>query len=271
MHASPVYDRYKSGEGYHVVPPPYTGTYMPPKPDLVFHDAFTVNKTVPTAFNVELSPTKSDKDLSHSNRPSTPLIEDWVFDSEVLTRSKLVPLTAARPVPTAIPHNNVTRPRPAKNIGTKPYSPPRRTINHRPSPQASNFYQRVTTAKAPHVNDVKGVKGNWGNPQHALKEKGVIDSGCSRHMTGNMSYLSDFEEINGGYVAFYGNPKGKKITGTGKIRIDTECIVLSSDFKLPDENHVFLRVPRENNMYNVDLNNNVPSGDLTFFCQGNIR
>nr|GEW24164.1 putative ribonuclease H-like domain-containing protein [Tanacetum cinerariifolium] len=47
-----------------------------------------------------------------------------------------------------------------------------------------------------------------GNPQYALKDKGVIDSGCSRHMTGNMSFLSDFEELNGGYVAFGGNPKG---------------------------------------------------------------
>nr|GEV74516.1 putative ribonuclease H-like domain-containing protein [Tanacetum cinerariifolium] len=45
--------------------------------------------------------------------------------------------------------------------------------------------------------------------------------------------------------------------------IDTECVVLSSDFKLPNENHVLLRDPRENNMYNVDLKNVVPSGDLT--------
>nr|GFB04736.1 putative ribonuclease H-like domain-containing protein [Tanacetum cinerariifolium] len=43
----------------------------------------------------------------------------------------------------------------------------------------------------------------------------------------------------------------------------TECVVLSSDYKLPDKNHVLLRVPRENNMYNVDLKNVVPSGDLT--------
>nr|GFA70349.1 ribonuclease H-like domain-containing protein [Tanacetum cinerariifolium] len=47
-----------------------------------------------------------------------------------------------------------------------------------------------------------------GNPQHALKDKRVIDNGCSRHMTGNLSYLFDFEEINGGYVSFGGNPKG---------------------------------------------------------------
>nr|GEV65850.1 hypothetical protein [Tanacetum cinerariifolium] len=97
-----------------------------------------------------------------------------------------------------------------------------------------------------------------GNPQDALKDKGVIDSGCSRHMTGNMSYLSDFEEINGGYVAFGGNLKGRKITGK-----DTGCIILSPEFKLPDENQVLLRVPLENNMYNVDLKNIVPSKDLT--------
>ncbi|GJZ33369.1 retrovirus-related pol polyprotein from transposon TNT 1-94 [Tanacetum coccineum] len=47
-------------------------------------------------------------------------------------------------------------------------------------------------------------------------EQGVIDSGCSRHMTGNMSYLTDFEEIDGGYVAFGGNPKGGKITGRAR-------------------------------------------------------
>ncbi|GJX85845.1 hypothetical protein Tco_0336619 [Tanacetum coccineum] len=41
-----------------------------------------------------------------------------------------------------------------------------------------------------------------GNPQHNLKDKGVIDSGCSRHMTGNKSYLTDYEENDGGFIAF---------------------------------------------------------------------
>nr|GEU93393.1 zf-CCHC domain-containing protein/DUF4219 domain-containing protein/UBN2 domain-containing protein [Tanacetum cinerariifolium] len=80
MPASPKYDRYQSGERYHAIPPPYTGTFMPPKPDLVFHDALNVNETIHTAFNVKLSPTKPDKDLSH--RPSALIIEDWVSDSE---------------------------------------------------------------------------------------------------------------------------------------------------------------------------------------------
>ncbi|GJU98979.1 ribonuclease H-like domain-containing protein [Tanacetum coccineum] len=55
-------------------------------------------------------------------------------------------------------------------------------------------------------------KFDYGNPQMDLQDQGVIDSGCSRHMTGNMSYLTDYEEIDGGYVAFGGNPKGGKIT-----------------------------------------------------------
>nr|GEX04297.1 F-box domain, leucine-rich repeat domain, L domain-like protein [Tanacetum cinerariifolium] len=56
-----------------------------------------------------------------------------------------------------------------------------------------------------------------GNPKHDLKDKEVIDSGCSRHMTGNISYLSDFEELNGGYVTFGGNPKGGKISRKGNL------------------------------------------------------
>nr|GEX12069.1 putative ribonuclease H-like domain-containing protein [Tanacetum cinerariifolium] len=60
-----------------------------------------------------------------------------------------------------------------------------------------------------------------GNPQHALKDKGVIDSGCSRHMTGNMSNLSNFKELNGRYVAFGDNLKGGKISGKEKAREDS--------------------------------------------------
>ncbi|GJR67501.1 putative ribonuclease H-like domain-containing protein, partial [Tanacetum coccineum] len=136
-----------------------------------------------------------------------------------------------------------------------------------------------------------------GNPQMDLQDKGVIDSGCSRHMTGNMSYLTNYEEIDGGYVAFGGNPKGGKITRkctikTGNLDFenvyfvrelkfnlfsvsqmcdkknsvlfnDTECIILSPNFKLIDESQVLLRVPRKNNMYSVDLKNIVPIGGLT--------
>ncbi|GKE53092.1 hypothetical protein Tco_1488248, partial [Tanacetum coccineum] len=160
---------------------------------------------------------------------------------------------------------------------------------------------------------VSDNKGNEANAAKACWEKGVIDSGCSRHMTGNKFYLSDYEEIDGGFVAFGGDPKGGKITGgfvafggdpkggkiTGKGKIstgkldfenvyfvkelkfnlfsvsqicdkknsvlftDTECVVLSPDFKLLDENYVLLRVPRKDNMYSVNLKNIFHPGGLT--------
>nr|GFC74769.1 hypothetical protein [Tanacetum cinerariifolium] len=75
------------------------------------------------------------------------------------------------------------------------------------------LYVVVNADKPSAVSAAQHNQGKKGIPQQALKDKGVIDSGCFRHMTGNMSYLSDFEELNGGYVAFGGNPKGGKIIG----------------------------------------------------------
>nr|GEV62156.1 hypothetical protein [Tanacetum cinerariifolium] len=246
--------KFQPSHGYHAVPSPYTGTFMPPKPDLVFNTAPTAIETDHPAFNVHLSPTKPEQDLSHTNRRTTPIIEDWVSDSEdesetkapqivpsfvqstkqvksprlsvqhvetsipaatpkpasphptILTQSKPVTITAVRPVSIVVPKSKVTRPRHATPIVTKTNSPIRRHLIRSPSPKVSNSPPRVTA-----------VKAAVGNPQHALKDKGVIDSGCSRHMIGNMSYLSDFEELNGRYVAFGGNPKGGKISGKGKI------------------------------------------------------
>nr|GFA89650.1 putative ribonuclease H-like domain-containing protein [Tanacetum cinerariifolium] len=106
-----------------------------------------------------------------------------------------------------------------------------------------------------------------------------------------------YEEIDGGFVAFGGNFKGGKITGKGKIRTgklyfkdvyfvkklkfnifsvsqmcdkknsvlftNTACVILSQNFKLTDESHVLLKVPKKDNMYSVDLKNVVPQGGIT--------
>nr|GEY17217.1 hypothetical protein [Tanacetum cinerariifolium] len=191
---SPIYDGYQSDNGYHAVPPPYTGTFMPPKPDLVFHNALNDVETVHPTFNVELSLIKPDNDLSHTHRPSIPITEDWVSNSEdesetklsqrlssfvqpneqvksprpsiqhvktsipttnpetaipkptsngtLVPKSQLVPINAARPFTADVPKLNVTRPRHDKPVVTKPNSPPRRQINHRPSPKAIMLSQR---------------------------------------------------------------------------------------------------------------------------------
>ncbi|GJZ47885.1 putative ribonuclease H-like domain-containing protein [Tanacetum coccineum] len=134
-----------------------------------------------------------------------------------------------------------------------------------------------------------------GKPQDNIDDKGYWDSGCARHMTDNISYLSEYEPYDGGYVSFrHGGGKitGKGIIKTGKLEFenvyfvkelkynlfsvsqiydnknsvlftDSECIVLEKDFKLNDNTHVLLRTPRQHNMYSIDLNNIVPHKNLT--------
>ncbi|GKC61239.1 hypothetical protein Tco_1088837, partial [Tanacetum coccineum] len=75
-----------------------------------------------------------------------------------------------------------------------------------------------------------------------------------RYMTRNKSFLTDYQDIDGGFVAFGGSPKGGKITGGGKIRtgkLDFEDVYFVKEF--------LLKV-RQNNMYSFDLKNVVPSG-----------
>nr|GFA60243.1 hypothetical protein [Tanacetum cinerariifolium] len=76
---SNLYDRFVPSSGYHVVPPLMSGTFMPPKPDLVFYTPPS-DENEHLAFNVQLSPTKPEQDLS--SRPSAPIIKDCVSDSE---------------------------------------------------------------------------------------------------------------------------------------------------------------------------------------------
>nr|GEW52457.1 putative ribonuclease H-like domain-containing protein [Tanacetum cinerariifolium] len=134
------------------------------------------------------------------------------------------------------------------------------------------------------------------------KRKGIVDSGCFRYMTGNKAYLVGYQDFNGGPVDFggyqdfnggpvdFGGSKGKIQTGKldfedvyfvkeqqhfnlffvsqmcdkkNKVLFtDTKRLILSFDFKLPDENQVLLRVHRQHNMYSLNLENIVPSRGL---------
>ncbi|GJY80943.1 retrovirus-related pol polyprotein from transposon TNT 1-94 [Tanacetum coccineum] len=95
-----------------------------------------------------------------------------------------------------------------------------------------NNAQRVNHqnfAKKTYPYAKKNLVPRTGNPQMDLQDQGVIDSGCSRYMTGNMSYLTDYEEIDGGYVAFGGNPKGGKITGKDDSRFPWVFFLATKD------------------------------------------
>nr|GEW95600.1 retrovirus-related Pol polyprotein from transposon TNT 1-94 [Tanacetum cinerariifolium] len=83
------------------------------------------------------------------------------------------------------------------------------------------------------------------SPTNIIDDKGYWDSGCSRYMTGNISYLFDYEPYDGGYVSF--GQGGGNFTRK-------ECIVLGRNFKLKDDTNVLLRTPREHNMRLGHLN-----------------
>ncbi|KAI3802322.1 hypothetical protein L1987_30452 [Smallanthus sonchifolius] len=69
------------------------------------------------------------------------------------------------------------------------------------------------------VNDNIDCELLEGQPRRTINNTWYVDSGCSRHMTGNIRLLEDVKNIDGGYVAFAGN-KGGYITGQGTLNND---------------------------------------------------
>ncbi|GKC43301.1 putative ribonuclease H-like domain-containing protein, partial [Tanacetum coccineum] len=110
-----------------------------------------------------------------------------------------------------------------------------------------------------------------GNPEILLQDHAVVDSGCTSHMTSNKAYLSDYEDYNGGFVAFGSDPKGDELKfnlfsilqmcdkKNSILFTKTECLILSPSFKLLDKSQVVLRAPRKDDVYSLDLKNIVPS------------
>ncbi|GJW80722.1 putative ribonuclease H-like domain-containing protein [Tanacetum coccineum] len=201
-------------------------------------------------------------------------------------------ISTALKVNTVKPFVNDVRP---TNVFHKTHSPSTKPFKRTTVLKTNLSNQKVYTVKVKEVSTVGEKWDTADNPHRNLQNKGIIDSGCSRHMTGNKAYLADFQDFNGGPVAF-GGSKGY-ITGKGKIKTgkldfedvsfvkelqpfnlfsvsqmcdkknkvlftDSECLVLSPDFKLPDENQILLKVPRQNNMYSFNLENIVPLGGL---------
>nr|GEV98308.1 putative ribonuclease H-like domain-containing protein [Tanacetum cinerariifolium] len=129
------------------------------------------------------------------------------------------------------------------------------------------------------------------------KDIGIVDSGCSRSMTGNKEKLDDFVQVKGGTVTCGGGDG--KITGKGTIRTsklnfenvyyleelqhfnlffvsqicdkknkvlftNDECLVLTKEFTLPDESHVVLRILRRHDLYTFNLSDIQPEQHINF-------
>nr|GEV34005.1 retrovirus-related Pol polyprotein from transposon TNT 1-94 [Tanacetum cinerariifolium] len=194
-------DRYNVEIGYHVVPPPYTGNYMPPRADLSF-----------------------------------PGLDDSVLKFKI-SKPSAASTSATRPkVNTVVIRPNVN----AKSSYFKPHSPKRRHFNQKSTAKTKTFSRKINLAEEKKENAIKfstcwiwRPKGklidhtskdcgsytlkrfNYVDPNGRLKIKGFFYSGCSRHMTGSKSFLTEYQKIDGGFVAFRGSPKGGKTTRKG--------------------------------------------------------
>ncbi|GJX65138.1 putative ribonuclease H-like domain-containing protein [Tanacetum coccineum] len=143
----------------------------------------------------------------------------------VLLKTGLTPLNTVRPVNTAHPKIAVHSAKSKTHFSKQAQSTAKRpfykqtTLTRRSVHEAKRHYytrrhNAVNTARS-YTGQVNVVRGK---PQH--DDKGFVDSGCSRHMTENIAYLSDFKAFNEGYVAFEGGAYGGRITGKGTLKTD---------------------------------------------------
>ncbi|GKA68767.1 ribonuclease H-like domain-containing protein [Tanacetum coccineum] len=224
------YNKSKSNNGYHAVPPPFTGNFIPRKPDLTFMDEIvkSVNMDVTTIVtpsnvktvesNHESAGVKSNGDVvepktvrKNSFRP--PVIEDWNSDDasevEIIPKDKTVSSSTEKIKFVKTARKTVEKViRPVWNNSSR--------VNHKnfankmthPHPNR-RFVQQAVLTKSGKINTA-------GKPQQKeYRKKGFIDSGCSRHMTGNKCYLTEYEDYDGGFVSF-GDGKGRIF---GKVNI----------------------------------------------------
>ncbi|GJX84610.1 putative ribonuclease H-like domain-containing protein [Tanacetum coccineum] len=236
-------------------------------------------------------------DYDYYAKTTHPSIHRNMTPRVVLLKNGLTPLNTVR-------HVNTAHPKPAVHSAKSMshFSKQAQSTAQRPFYKQTTLTRRSVHTTKRHYNTEKPRAGNtaWSytGPVNVVREKegkpqqddtGFVDSGCSRHMTGNIAYLSYFKEFDEGYVTFGGGAHGGRISGKGTLKTnsldfedvyfvnelkfnlfsvsqmcdkknyvlftDTECLVLSPNFKLPDENQILLKIPRKDNMYNFDMKN----------------
>ncbi|GJU20200.1 hypothetical protein Tco_1153542 [Tanacetum coccineum] len=152
-----------------------------------------------------------------------PIIEDWVSDDE----------DEVEPIPKV--EKKTVIPAATKKEFVKSETPVRRSVSchiahnicskdvlMKTGLKTVNNAKPVNTVRARGFNAVKPsacwvwrpIKPNGASLSNSqLNDKGFVDSGCSRHMSGNIAHLSDFKDFDGGYVTFGGGANGGRITG----------------------------------------------------------
>ncbi|GJZ78983.1 putative ribonuclease H-like domain-containing protein, partial [Tanacetum coccineum] len=209
---SQITDKSKKGLGYSAVPPPHPLIYNRPKnPDLSYSGLDEFKEPEFKGYGPENSEQESnvvcDKklDISKENSDES-LVEEQVSQDTngFVESSPNVDKETIFPVNKRV---EFTKPKNHEKLVKKTV----RYFHQKVNP----IRPRVVNTARPNTAPVNTIRGK---PQH--DDKGFVDSGCSRHMTGNIAYLSDFKEFDGGYVAFGGGAYGGRITGKGTLKTD---------------------------------------------------
>nr|GEX46930.1 ribonuclease H-like domain-containing protein [Tanacetum cinerariifolium] len=252
-------DKNKEGLGYSVVPSPPTQVYSLPKKDMSwtvlpkFADDTITDYTRPSP-SIESNPNDLQNNSSSEIGEST---------SGILSKPKIKFVKAADS-PTVIKTNKDETIRKPSIKYVELYRKTSKSSNVKVRTQSKVPRVPTVNRKFPTVNrkfptgNLKVSTADLGNRRKAVKalacwiwkprqnssDKGQnsnSDSGCSRHMTGNISYLSDYEPYDGGYVSF--GQGGCKITGKGTIKTEMNDFCSRKGIKREFSN---ARTPQQN-------------------------
>nr|GEV50177.1 putative ribonuclease H-like domain-containing protein [Tanacetum cinerariifolium] len=295
---TPVNDRY--AEGMHTVPPFMTGNYMPSGPDVeIDYSKFTYGlkqTSVNESYAMTSENTSSDSDFSIE--PSTSVPEPVVNESKVVSEPKAVSEPKVwNDAPIIEEYESDSDDDTVSNVKEnieKPSFAFTDTVKHANllGKMLKKHAHLITILKLKRkIYIVTLEKNKVSNYNSGSKFRKSVKDPLEKK-----AHLVDYQEFKGGSVAFGGS--NGMITGKGKIKAgrldfkdvyyveelkhynlfsvsemcdkknkvlftDTDCLMLSLDFKLPDENQVLFKIPRQHNMYSFNLNNIDPSGDLS--------
>ncbi|GJW47504.1 hypothetical protein Tco_0079150, partial [Tanacetum coccineum] len=176
---TPANDRFSKADGFHAVPPPITGNFLTLRADISFTglDEYAIRKKIIESKTTDLN-TKTSKTVGKTNEANTQKPKT-VYES--VNRDKVIIEDWNSDDEDDVSELQTIRVLTRTGLIT-PVKQNKKRVVH-----------TVSTARP--VSTVR--------PDHA-----VVDSGCSSHMIGNKAYLSDYEDYNGGFVAFGSDPKG---------------------------------------------------------------
>nr|GEV93121.1 hypothetical protein [Tanacetum cinerariifolium] len=211
---TPANDRY--ADGMHAVPPHITGNYMPSGPDVeIDYSKFTygLKKTSTDESNSKPSEYASCESDS-SVETSTSMPEPVENASNVVCEPKVwIDAPIIKEYESDSDNDSVSNVQEDKE---KPSFAFTDSLKHVKTSR-ENIKEIGTTNHNPKIEKQdRNGHTRKDDPYRALKDKGIVDSGCSRHITGNKAYLADYQEFKGGFVAFRGT--NRRINGKGNIK-----------------------------------------------------